>query len=123
SRPNEADNPNNEYDYTDIYKEQIEPLINRIQQICIDHNMPVFFACAVKNKNGKTDYKMDGIMTGSNSIKLYQDYFEIFLDVGKLNLVPASKLTQFDESTLGADMMDYINNTQLTDDGEIDFEE
>ncbi|MCR5670739.1 MAG: hypothetical protein K6G10_07005 [Butyrivibrio sp.] len=102
-----------EYDMRKVYEDQITPLLLQIKQICIKNRIPCFMSCAVSNMNGVTTYEQDGILTGSNNIELYQDRFPTFLLVDKMNLVPASNLTQFDESTIGSEAMEYITNTFL----------
>nr|WP_297765702.1 hypothetical protein [uncultured Butyrivibrio sp.] len=111
-----------EYDMTKLYEAKVLPLINEIEKICVMEKLPIFFSCAVKNENGKTEYKQEGILTGSTGVELYQDRFTKFLLVDKLNLVPATKLATFDENSLGAAAMEYINDSNFDDDGNLSVE-
>ena len=111
-----------EYDKTKLYEEKVLPLINEMRKICVLNNLPIFFACATKNKDGKTEYAEEGILTGSAGIELYDDWFEKFLLVGKLDLVPVTKISQFNDKSFGDDELSYINDTHFDDEGELETE-
>ena len=110
--------PQDEYDKSKIFEDEIRPLLKQIEDICLVNDMPIFFSCATKNMDGKTFYERDGILTGSNGINLYDDWFRLYLLVGHVDLKPTTKFAQFNEESLGADAMDYINNTPLEDEDE-----
>ncbi|MBP3781720.1 MAG: hypothetical protein J6I68_00565 [Butyrivibrio sp.] len=116
-----------EFDKTEVYDKQIKPLIKKITDICLVNDMPIFFSCAVKNEGGATEYekgvtvyKRDGVLPGSNNINLYDDWFRLYLLIGHMGLTvtPTTKFAQFNEESLGSEIMDYITNTSLEDEAE-----
>ncbi len=110
-----------EFNKMSVYEEQIAPLKDEIAKICAINNIPFFFSCAPVNEKGKTTYVEDGHLTGSNSIKLYQDYYKKYILVRRLNLVPATRFTDFNEDTIGEEAMNYILNGVEVQ-GELDLE-
>ncbi len=111
-----------EYNKEKLYEQKVLPLIEEIKKICVVENLPIFFSCAVKNEDKKTTYKQEGILTGSTGVELYQDRFTKFLLVDKLNLVPAAQLATFDDSVLEKEAMDYINEANFENLGDLDVE-
>lgn len=105
-----------DYDKTQVYKNEILPLITQMKKICSLNNMPIFFSCAVKNTNGDTSYAKEGFLTGSNKIGLYKDLFPTYLAVGHIDLVPAAGITKFSEETLGSEGMEYLQNIEFEED-------
>lgn len=106
------DNNITEFDYQSLYTSKIEPLLAEMKIICKLNKIPFFFAIATKNINGKTTYKNDGVLTGSNEIGLYDDMFERFLMVmhgANVNYIP-----EFDEEALGYIMNELQEETPDT---------
>ncbi len=69
------------YDKTDIYKEEIEPLVVSAMRLCVKHDIPFIFQCAVANDAKTTTYAGDFWLTGSGQINLSEDRFERYLAV------------------------------------------
>lgn len=65
------------YDNTQIYEEQIAPMIAEIEKICTENKMPFFATVAVANDENKTVYKslaktpipMDVVLTNEHITK------------------------------------------------------
>ena len=113
---NAAENVNQEgvenYNMQSLYTSKILPHINEIKKICKINNLPFFFSAAVKNEKGKTKYVNDGVLTGSNSIGLYNDMFEKFLLV-----MHGGKVTFQDE--LDEEAINYILDQMPGDENNI----
>ena len=69
------------YDHEELYNTNILPLILKIKEICRLNKIPFYCSCAVKNKDDVTEYKHDGVMTGSAEVNLFDDRFENILMV------------------------------------------
>ncbi len=110
----------NDFDMNDVYENEIAPLILNIKSICMNNKIPFFCTCAVTNyqkeekngeKTGITEYKNDGVLTGSNGIGLYQDKFEkILLVLQGVELQKIGMLRQGD-----ADILEDIINQDSED--------
>ena len=75
------DSPITEFDAKQLYDKKIHPLVEEIRKICIVAKVPFFITTVVKSTKNSTEYKNDGILTGSNEIHLADDKFERFLMV------------------------------------------
>lgn len=49
------------YDHSKVYKEEIEPHVEAIKQICMYRRMPMFISIAVANNKKATEYKNDAV--------------------------------------------------------------
>ncbi len=102
-----------DYDVSQLYKDEIEPLLLQIKTICIKNKIPFFSTCAIKNyqdeKNGGvTEYANDGVLTGSNSIGLYHDKIEKILLVLKgVELTNPGAINQDEINQIERYMSDY----------------
>lgn len=67
------------YDKTELYKEEIAPLVAEIRKICAINNLPFFFSCPVSNDDKGTVYKTTGHMTGAANIELKDDLFRKYM--------------------------------------------
>ncbi len=100
-----------EYDLTHFYKTEIEPKVIEIKKLCRVNKLPFAFVAALKNANGKTEYKSEANLTGSNGINLYDDHFENYLmALNGFDLTPVAGLEEFDDNLISGGAMDYIQN-------------
>ena len=95
------------FDVRDIYKEKIDPLVKELNKICILNKIPYFMTTVVRSTPTRTDYKNDGIMTGSTRIHLYDDKFERFMMIccGAEIRSPHREILNEDDETV----MNYLN--------------
>lgn len=103
------------YDKSDVYKREVKPLIDNIKKVCVVNNIPIFISCAISNSEEKTEYKTDGIMTGSAGINLKNDKLEDFLMVlrgAKLESFGALKKFESDEMDYIMDIEDDIEDIE-----------
>ncbi len=100
-----------EYDKKAEFEEKIVPLIAEMKKICKLSKIPFFVSVAYANKGGKTDYYTDGVMPGSNYVRLYDDQFRKHL----LVLQGATVSIQKDESE---SIADYIESNLDEDEEE-----
>lgn len=97
-------NPVTEYDKSQIFKEEIKPILLELKKKCRVNNIPFFFSCAAANTDKKTSYTNEGVLTGSLGIDLTDDKFEKFVMVLRgAELQPLGAISQFDD-----DAMRYI---------------
>lgn len=61
------------YDHSKEYEETLVPIINQIKQFCNEKDIPFSFQFAVKNENGKTEYKQEAILPIQKEMLLYDD--------------------------------------------------
>lgn len=61
------------YDHSKEYEETLVPIINQIKQFCNENDIPFSFQFAVKNENGKTEYKQEAILPIQKEMLLYDD--------------------------------------------------
>ena len=71
------------YNATDVYEENIRPLVNKLKLECYKAKIPFFLTVAVSNDELSTDYKFDGLLTGSLELKLTNDRFGDIVCVSK----------------------------------------
>jgi hypothetical protein len=101
-----ADEVLTEYDYNDVYKKEIYPLISEVKKRCKLTGIPFIFTCAVKNDVKKTQYVHEGNLTGSNNIHLKDDRFEQFLGaLCSFDLVPRTSFNKHYESDASVDVL------------------
>lgn len=65
-----------EYDLHEIYENELYPEILKIKQLCKLRDIPFLMSFAVSNRDGKTEYKNEGVLTGSSGLHLYDDQFK-----------------------------------------------
>ena len=61
------------YDHTKEYEEILLPMINRIRKICNENDMPFSFQFAVKNEDGRTEYRQEALLPIQKEMYLYDD--------------------------------------------------
>ncbi len=64
------------FDFTEIYKTDIEPKLQEIRHICVVHGIPFFFSAAVKEDGKSTTYEIQHMLTGSAGINLSDNRLE-----------------------------------------------
>lgn len=69
------------YDKKKIYQNEIAPHVVQAMRLCVKHNIPFFFQCAVANTEKETTYAGDFWLTGAGQINLADDRFERHLAV------------------------------------------
>lgn len=57
------------FDFTDIYKEEFVPLINRLVNTCLQHEISLFISCCIKSTNSETYYE-NTLVNDPDSINL-----------------------------------------------------
>jgi len=67
------------FELNEIYENEIEPLVKKIDIICKANKLPYFFAACVKNDEEGSDYVYDGNLCGSNGFVLKDDKITDFL--------------------------------------------
>lgn len=93
-----------EYDKSQVFKDEIRPILLELKKKCRINNIPFFFSCAEANSEKKTSYSNEGVLTGSLGIDLTDDKFEKYLMVLRgAELQPLGAITQFED-----DAMQYI---------------
>ena len=102
-----------EYDKKELFNEKMAPLIAEMKKICKLNKVPFFISVATANKRGETSYYTDGVMPGSNSIKLYDDQYRKYL----LVIQGATVSVQKDESE---SIADYIASNMGDEDEDED---
>ena len=107
------------YDATAIYDDQILPLVDKIREICILKKIPFFITAAVKSTDEDTEYKNDGILTGSTDIHLKDDRFTKFLLICR----GAEVKSPFKGMLETEDAQDYITTPPMDDMDEADDDE
>lgn len=81
-----------------VYANEIFPLICEIKSICGLNEIPFFCSCAVANENNKTEYRHDGVLTGSLEVDLYDNRFEnLLLVLQGAKLKPLGSISEEDE--------------------------
>lgn len=61
------------YDREAVYKEEIDPLLRKIMQVCAMNGIPCFVTFAVKNDDKGTKYVSDMYSAITNDIALKDD--------------------------------------------------
>lgn len=84
---------NTVFDKTEVYNNQIMPLVVQIKQICQRERMPFFISTCIKNSDEGSEYKSDMTGSASNKIQLKQDHIVDYVKV--LNGFPV--LTEEDD--------------------------
>lgn len=72
---------NEVYDKIKEYREEIEPLMDRLVQICNLNRVPLFICCAPKNTITKTTYVSRALSPAQFCLSLHENYFSDFLNV------------------------------------------
>ncbi len=67
------DNKINEYNKEQIFKEQILPCLQKIEQVCVAEHIPFFFTIATANTPEKTTYENYGRGAASMGLALTKD--------------------------------------------------
>lgn len=81
SKAKNSDDVTVNFDKTEVFKEQLSPLINQLIQICNKEHVPIFISVVTKDDSEHTEYANDGVLTGSMGINLHDNIFEKFLGV------------------------------------------
>ena len=50
---------NQEFDKTEIYKKEIEPLVKKIKSVCTRNDIPMFFTAMTENSDESSSYVSD----------------------------------------------------------------
>ena len=64
---------NIDYDFTEGYKHLLEPMVDRIRQICYENDIPFSFEFAIKNSAGSTEYAQEALLPMQKEMRLYDD--------------------------------------------------
>ena len=95
----ENNNPNY-FDKKKIYNQEIAPLIAEIKKICALNKIPCFTCVAVSNKEDKTEYAYDGVLTGFLNMELSDDRFSKHLCVANgFDVKPIGAVADFSQIT------------------------
>lgn len=70
-----------EYNKTDAFKQDIQPLVEKIKIFCSQNGIPMFMAFCVANDKEKSSYFYDTISPTVHEIDLIDDKFPKFLGV------------------------------------------
>ena len=100
-----------EYDKTAEFESEVLPLIKQLNAKCRLLRIPYIASFAPKNKDGKTTYKHDGNLTGSQKLELYDDRFLQYLLV-----IQGAKVFPLSDFTLTEQDQDYIDYVPDDDD-------
>ncbi|MGN0241315.1 MAG: hypothetical protein ACI4CS_06480 [Candidatus Weimeria sp.] len=99
------------YDASKTYDNEILPLVEQIKQICAVKEIPFFFTCAVKNSDKGTEYKNEGVLTGSYGINLKTDNFAPILGVMNGGRVV---FTEDEDDALSGELSDMLSDDDGT---------
>ena len=69
------------YDHTELYNEQIVPLLKQIDIICKANKIPFLFCACTKNDENGSEYIYEGNLCGSNNIVLQEDKMTDFVRI------------------------------------------
>lgn len=72
-RKTETDKPVTPFNKEDVYKEQIEPLINELMKKCTIYNIPMFVTCCVSNNDKGSEYKNQAVTPDTHGLNLADD--------------------------------------------------
>lgn len=86
----------NDFDKTELYNEQLKPLVQNIRRICIDHGMPMFFTVAIRDDD-TTFYQSEALTTKALGISLQNDHIPKHINVfNGFRTVPATERMELD---------------------------
>ena len=105
------------FDKTDLFKKNIEPKLEELENLCTIYGIPFFWTACVKSEEENTEYKNMGFMTGSHGIRLYDDKIKSCLKImrGFVPQVPNMEINMGD--------IEGRVPTTLPEDGEAEEEE
>ena len=69
------------YDHTELYNNQVVPLLKQIDIICKANKIPFLFCACIKNDENGSEYTYEGNLCGSNNIVLKEDKMTDFLRI------------------------------------------
>ncbi len=72
-----------EYNKKTVYDEQLAPLVAQMRRICKLNKIPFFISTAIANSQNDTVYCNDGVLPGSNFVKLHDDNMRKYLLVSR----------------------------------------
>lgn len=61
------------FDKSQIYEEEIRPLVLRLKTLCGAHNIPVLISCAVKDNGTETLYENEMLSVAQAGCELKED--------------------------------------------------
>ena len=64
---------NIEYDFTEGYRNLLEPMVDEIKKICYENDIPFSFEFAIRNSDGKTQYAQESLLPIQKEMRLYDD--------------------------------------------------
>lgn len=64
-----------DYNKSSDFKNEIMPVLAEFKRLCKVNKIPFWISVATENEENKTKYYYDGLMPGSNNVKLYDDQF------------------------------------------------
>ena len=69
------------FDKTDIYNEEIQPILDKLDIVCKANKIPYFFTACVKNDETESEYRNEGNLCGSNEFVLKTDKITDFFRI------------------------------------------
>ena len=62
------------YDKKKVFETYIRPVLKELEELCYEHDIPMFFTAAVANSNKGTDYESAMIMDDIKELKLKKNH-------------------------------------------------
>ena len=85
------------FDKTEIYENEILPVVAHLRQLCSMNEIPMFLSIAVKNDESGTEYRNDMISAVSTGIVLKDEHLTNHVNViNGFETVPKKEFDTFD---------------------------
>lgn len=84
-----------EFDNIDYYERECKPVLEELIRLCYTGRIPMYFTAAVKNDEKGTEYRNDGVLTGSNNINLKDDQIKYHLMVS-MGCIATTRAEEFE---------------------------
>lgn len=84
------------YDATEIWNTELEPLATEIVDTCKKHNIPCLLFAAVKNDDDHTEYVSKSVLPENLGTVLFKDHISDFVDL--LKHIPPTNIEDIKES-------------------------